>query len=177
SEDDNKRQRKKLRKEPTRRDGSSSFNLAVNDRWIHDGDDVSSALLDYTKLYLEVGTECPDRPAKITTLAVHLSTAGNFLFAPLPLPHLEAQDVLDIYSVSSAFREKSSETIQDYLFSEWTKNRPPSDLLWRLEINYAQVVALWTRSDNQNEDTCMHDYFMPIFNCLQRPGVTRHPQV
>ncbi|KAF8941063.1 hypothetical protein BGZ58_002877 [Dissophora ornata] len=64
--------------------------------------------------------------------------------------------------------------IQDYIFSEWAKNRPPSDLLRRLVTNYAQVEALWTRIDNQNEDTYMHDYFMPIFNCLQQPGLTRH---
>jgi hypothetical protein len=109
-----------------------------------------------------------------TTLAAHLGTAGNFLFASIPLPHLAAQDVMDIYDISSAFREKDSAQIQDYIFSEWAKNRPPSDLLRRLVTNYAQVEALWTRPDSQNEDTYMHDYFIPVFNCLQRPGLTRH---
>ncbi|KAG0242959.1 hypothetical protein BGW41_003124 [Actinomortierella wolfii] len=169
-EEDNKRQRKKMRKEPTRWDGSGSFHLEVNDRWIHDGHDMSSTLLDYTKLYLKVGTECSDRPGQ----NARLGTVGSFLFVPTPLPHLEAQDVLDIYDVSSAFREKDSAMIQDYLFSGWAKNRPPSDLLRRLVTNYAQVEALWTRSNDQNEDTYMHNYFMPIFNCLQRSGVTRH---
>ncbi|KAG0236615.1 hypothetical protein BGW42_003031, partial [Actinomortierella wolfii] len=55
----------KMRKEPTRWDGSGSFHLEVNDRWIHDGHDMSPTLLDYIKLYLEVGTECSDRPAKM----------------------------------------------------------------------------------------------------------------
>ncbi|KAF9190112.1 hypothetical protein BGZ49_003736 [Haplosporangium sp. Z 27] len=185
SEDDSKRPRKKLRKEPARWDGSGSFDLAVNESWVHDGYDMSSALLGYTELYLEVGAECPDRPAKVamnrifllesnTTLSAHLSPAGSFLFAPVLLPHLAAEDVMDICNISSAFREKDSIMIQDYIFSEWAKNRPPSDLLRRLVTNYAQVEALWTRPDNQNEDTYMHDYFMPILNCLQHPGVTRY---
>ncbi|KAF9102256.1 hypothetical protein BGX27_011114 [Mortierella sp. AM989] len=185
SEDDSKRRHKKQRKEPTRWDGSGSFDLTVNDKWIHEGNDMSTPLLGYTGLYLNVGTDCPDRPAKVamnrifflesnTTLAAHLSTVGGFLFAPVPLPHLASQDVMDIYDISSAFREKDSLQIQDYIFSEWAKDRPPSDLLRRLVTNYAQVEALWTRSDKQNEDTYMHDYFIPIFNCLQRPGFTRH---
>ncbi|KAF9579806.1 hypothetical protein BGW38_003788 [Lunasporangiospora selenospora] len=185
SEDDSKRQRKRLRKEPTRWDGSGSFDLTVNKRWIHDGNDMSSPLLGYAELYLEVGTDCPDRPAKVamnrifflesnTTLAAHLSTAGSFLFIPVPHPHLAPQDVMDIYDISGAFREKDSILVQDYIFSEWAKNRPPSDLLRRLVTNYAQVEALWTRPNDQNEDTYLHDYFMPIFNCLQHPGFTRH---
>ncbi|GJJ74658.1 hypothetical protein EMPS_07016 [Entomortierella parvispora] len=184
-DDGSKRQRKRMRKQPARWDGSGSFDLTVNEKWIHDTYDVSSALLEYTEQYLEVGAECSDRPSKVamnrifflesdTTLASHMSTTGSFLFAPVPLPHLEVQDIVDIYDISSAFREKDSAAIQNYIFSEWAKLRPPSDMLRRLVTNYSQVEALWTRPDHRNEDTYLHDHFMPIFNCLQHPGVTRH---
>ncbi|KAF9170941.1 hypothetical protein BGX21_008385 [Mortierella sp. AD011] len=83
-----------------------------------------------------------------TTLAAHLNTAGSFLFVPVPLPHLASQDVMDIYDISSAFREKDSILVQDYIFSERAKNRSPSDPLRRLVTNYAQVDALWTRPNN-----------------------------
>jgi len=108
-----------------------------------------------------------------STLEAHLGTKGSFLFAPVHCPRLGSQDVLDIYDISMAFEEKDSKSTQDYIFAEWARQRPASDLLRRLVTNYAEIEAIWTPPEQQNEDSYLHDYFIPIFNCLKQPGWTR----